>query len=119
MEISISKEVLPSLEEYGFAETVLGDPKGCLRQYRNATGLHAREYSDRFVVHKDQVDPRTDPVGHLTKDAPEMLLAAGAAFALSTRRRSSANTNGHFSPVIIYLSFLSINRILQVLKKII
>lgn len=118
MEISISKEVVPSLEEYGFVETVLGDPKGSERQYRNSTGLHAREYDDRFVVHRDEVDPRVDPIGHLVKDSPETLLALGAALALSQNgKRSGTNAKGSFNPLLFFLSFLSFNKILGIIKK--
>jgi hypothetical protein len=77
--ISISKEVLPSLDGLGFSETILGERRGSLRQYRNASGIHVREYPDRFVIHRDRVDPRSDPLGHLVKDSPETLLAFGTA----------------------------------------
>ncbi len=30
------------------------------------------------MVHKDRVDPREDPVGHLLEDAPELAAAIGA-----------------------------------------
>ena len=54
----VSKEVLPSLDGFEFDETLLGDPRGCLRQYRGANGLHVREYENYFEIHQDQVDPR-------------------------------------------------------------
>jgi hypothetical protein len=118
MEISISKEVLQSVEELGFTETVLGDSKGSSRQYRNSTGLHVREYDDRFVVHRDEGDPRVDPIGHLMKDSPETLFALGAALAIS-KTMSSERVKGKnsFSPLVFLVSFLSLNRILGFLKK--
>jgi hypothetical protein len=120
MEISISKEILPSLEGYGFTETVLGDPKGSRRRYRNSTGLHVREYHDRFMVHEDNIDPRVDPIGHLVKDSPETLLALGTAFVFSRNRMSAStrpNGKGSFSPLIFFLSFVSIKKLLGVIKK--
>lgn len=76
----------------GAEETMLGLPKGSIKQYRLDT-MHIREYKDGFEVHWDKVDPRKDPVGHLVKDAPEYLAAGlaavfiGAAFAYLVKRR--------------------------------
>ena len=120
MEISISKEVLPSLEEYGFAETLLGDARGSIRQYRNSSGLHVREYRDKFVVHEDKVDPRVDPIGHLIRDSPETLFAFGGAFLLSQNKRNASSGSigrSSFSSLVFILSFLSLNKILGVLKR--
>ena len=118
MEISISKEVLPSVEELGFTETILGDSKGSLKQYRNSTGLHIREYDDRFVVHRDEVDPRVNPIGHMVRDSPETIFALGAALAISKKMSSErANGKSSFSPWVFLVSFLSLNRILGFLKK--
>ena len=55
----------------GAEETKLGDKKGALKQYRKGN-LHIREYKDKFTVHTDKVDPRTDPMGHLIHDAQEV-----------------------------------------------
>jgi len=61
--------------------TILGEPHGANRQYRYGN-LHIREYDNEFLVHTDKVDPRKDPVGHLIRDAPEVLVGiAGAALA--------------------------------------
>ena len=62
----------------GAEETMLGLPKGSIKQYRLDT-MHIREYKDGFEVHWDKVDPRKDPVGHLVKDAPELLVLGIAA----------------------------------------
>ena len=120
MEISISKEVLPSLEENGFTETLLGDARGSIRQYRNSGGLHVLEYHDKFVVHEDEVDPRVDPVGHLIKDSPETLFALGAAYLLSQSHNGVSSKSSRyvsFSPLVFILSFLSLNRILGLIKR--
>ena len=121
----ISKEVLPSLEGFGFVETTLGDPEGSLRQFRNTTGIHAREYEEYFEVHKDRVDPRTNPLGHLICDSPETLVAFGAASILSggflaaksksTSPDSILSTLG--SPLDFFKLFLSLNRFFRALKK--
>jgi hypothetical protein len=110
----VSKEVLPSLDGFEFVETLLGDPKGCLRQYRGANGLHVREYEEYFEIHQDQVDPRVDPLSHLVRDSPETLVAFGATSILnsSTTKRSRS----FFGPLSFLLIFLSLNRILRKLK---
>lgn len=76
-EIFISKEVLTTLPEE-YRETVVGDRRGALRQYRHPSGMHVREYRDGFVVHRDRFDPRAHPVSHLLSDSPETMLALGA-----------------------------------------
>lgn len=116
MEISISKEVLPSIEEYGFEETILGDPKDSQKQYRNSTGLHAREYADRYVIHRDQVDPRVDPMGHLVKDSPETLLSLGGAF-IASREAGYESKPISLNPLVFIITFLSLNRIFRLIKK--
>ena len=120
MEISISKDVLPSLEIYGFTETILGDRKGSTKQYRSSSDLHVREYHDKFVVHEDKVDPRIDPIGHLMKDSPETLIAFGAALLLSQNKRCFSSTQGKYSsfnPMVFVLSLLTLNKLLGILKK--
>ncbi len=53
--------------------TSLGQKNGARKQYRYGN-LHIREYDDKFLVHMDKVDPRSDPLGHLAFDAPEVLI---------------------------------------------
>lgn len=112
-EITIYKEVLQSLDEDVFQETFLGDPQGAIRQYRSASGVHVREYADRFVVHVDYFDPRTAPIAHLLVDSPESVFAFGAA-SLFSRRGGEKRTNSSFFSLI--LAFLSFNRLFRVLK---
>lgn len=52
----------------------LGYPKGSIAQYRGKHGLHILEYRDHYEYHRDVVDPRKDPIGHLAVDAPETIL---------------------------------------------
>ena len=115
MEISISKEVLPTVEEFGFEETILGDPKDSLKQYRNSTGLHAREYEDSFVIHRDQVDPRVDPLGHLMKDSPETLFSLTGAFISS--RKAGSEERSVPGPLTFIIAFLSLNRLFRLIKR--
>ncbi|ABK78130.1 hypothetical protein CENSYa_1508 [Cenarchaeum symbiosum A] len=61
-----------------FEETRLGYPMGSTRQYRFGR-LHVHEYEDRYVAHMDNANPRYDPLGHLVKDAPEVLIGLGGA----------------------------------------
>jgi hypothetical protein len=119
MEISISKDVLPTLEGYDLEETILGDPKGCIKQYRNSSGLHVREYSDRFVIHRDEVDPRDDPIGHLIRDSPETLLSFGSALFISQRHRNASEdkSSSSINPLFLILALLSLNRIFRAIKR--
>jgi hypothetical protein len=118
----ISKEVLPSLEGFGFVETVLGDPNGSLKQYRNSTGVHVREYKEYFEVHKDRFDPRVNPARHLLYDSPETLLAFGAASlltrGLSSKRESEKYpASAYGNPLAFLRIFLSLNHFFRFLKK--
>ena len=76
-EIEIPKEIREFIPENA-EETVLGDPKNAKKQYRYGK-LHIREYENKYLVHMDKVDPRTDPIGHLINDAPEILVGVGCA----------------------------------------
>lgn len=67
--IIVPKSVRPIID---YEETYLGNKKGANRQFRFGS-LHIREYDDYYTVHKDKIDPRTDPFGHLLLDAPEYL----------------------------------------------
>ena len=79
-EIRVPREVrefMPGWTE----ETILGERHGARRQYRYGR-LHIREYDDEFLVHTDREDPRQNPLGHIVRDAPEILAGlAGAALA--------------------------------------
>lgn len=81
-EIRVPREVrefMPSWAE----PTLLGDPRGAARQYRYGN-LHIREYAGHYTVHADRADPRRDPLGHLVRDAPEVLAAAAAGLSAGT-----------------------------------
>jgi hypothetical protein len=68
--IIVPKSVRPIIE---YEETYLGSKEGANRQFRSGT-LHIREYDEYYTVHRDKIDPRTDPLGHLLLDAPEYLV---------------------------------------------
>ncbi|MCV0393403.1 MAG: hypothetical protein K5790_08985 [Nitrosopumilus sp.] len=76
-EIEVPKELREFMLD-GAEETILGQKNGAVKQYRYGN-LHIREYNDKFLVHSDIVDPRKDPIGHLVKDAPEVLVGLACA----------------------------------------
>ena len=102
--IPIGRELsLPKYQtilETDFEETPLGHLHGAIRQYRGPFQTHVREYLDRYVVHRDRVDPRIDPLGHLICDAPDDLvglalggtLAIGAGKWVYDERKGSSDT---------------------------
>ncbi|HEY6882441.1 MAG TPA: hypothetical protein VI278_00205 [Nitrososphaeraceae archaeon] len=69
--IIIPKSVRPIID---YRETCIGDKKGAKRQFRHGN-LHIREYDNHYTIHRDKIDPRTDPLAHLVVDAPEYLIA--------------------------------------------
>jgi hypothetical protein len=116
----ISKDILPSIEEFGFVETILGDPDGSLRQFRSSTGLHVREYEGHFEIHRDKVDPRANPIGHLVKDSPETLLAFGTASLLShvfSRKDANDSKHAYGNPLDFLSMFFFLNRFFRALKR--
>jgi hypothetical protein len=75
--IIVPKSVRPIID---YKETSLGNKKGAKRQFRYGN-LHIREYDDYYTVHRDNVDPTEDAIGHLLSDAPEYLAGTiSAAF---------------------------------------
>lgn len=74
-EILLSKKKIPKLPEC-FEETLLGESKNAIRQFRGPYGSHVREYENCWELHRDVADPRVDPIGHLINDAPHILRAA-------------------------------------------
>ncbi len=77
-EIEVPKEIRPFMLEEA-EETKLGQKNGADKQYRYGN-LHIREYEDKYMVHMDKIDPRKDPLGHLVRDAPEILIGLASAF---------------------------------------
>ena len=71
-EIEVPKQLRQFMLE-GARETKLGDKKGAKKQYRYGS-LHIREYDNKYTVHTDKYDPRSDPIHHLVWDAPEVLV---------------------------------------------
>ena len=63
-----------------FKNTELGHSIGAIRQYRGPYATHIREYTHHYCLHRDRIDPRHDPLGHLIYDAPDDL--AGLALGL-------------------------------------
>ena len=91
-EIEVPKELREFMLE-GAEETFLGQKNGADKQYRYGN-LHIREYSDKFLIHTDKIDPRKDPIGHLVYDAPEVLIGlACAIFGGSQIAKKLVNNN--------------------------
>lgn len=86
-EIEIPKEVRHFMLE-GAEETILGQKNGAKKQYRYGN-LHIREYDHKYLVHMDTVDPRKDPLGHLIKDAPEILVGITSGIVAAKKVSSS------------------------------
>ena len=76
-EIEVPKHLRQFMLE-GAQETKLGDKKGAKKQYRYGN-LHIREYDDKYTVHTDKYDPRSDPIRHLMWDSPEVLIGLAGA----------------------------------------
>lgn len=78
-DIRFSKREFPSLPMC-FKPTIWGEPRlGMVGQYRCGL-LHAYDFGDYWLIHKDRKNPETHPWEHLVEDAPHLLLA-GAAIA--------------------------------------
>lgn len=86
-EIEIPKEVRHFMPDEA-EETVLGQKNGATKQYRYGN-LHIREYSDKYLVHMDKVDPRQDPMGHLIRDSPEILIGIATGIIAGKKVTSS------------------------------
>ncbi len=91
---NIPKEAMPQLPKC-FQRTVLGEMvNGSVGQFRGPHGAHTYEFQDRWAIHRDQIDAKENPLGHLIKDAPEYLasifLGALAGLALSRRPKRQA-----------------------------
>ncbi len=85
-EIDVPKHLRQFMLE-GARETKLGDKKGAKKQYRYGN-LHIREYEDKYTVHMDKYDPRSDPIRHLVWDAPEVLIGLAGAIIGGSKVRS-------------------------------
>ncbi len=85
-EIDVPKHLRQFMLE-GARETKLGDKKGAKKQYRYGN-LHIREYDDKYTVHMDKYDPRSDPIRHLVWDAPEVLIGLAGAIIGGSKVRS-------------------------------
>ncbi len=82
-DVVVSKTKVPPPNDYdGFVESI-GEPDLQKRDFRrriNGTEcMHVKEYSDYYKVHRDRVDPKYDPIGHLIEDSPEVPAGLAAA----------------------------------------
>jgi len=88
-DVEIAKSSVPHPLKEGFTIQI-GDPWGQLADYglrvQSGKGIHVREYANTYIVHWDNVDPLSDPIGHLVQDAPHWIIIGALAsfFALLT-----------------------------------
>ena len=92
------------------------------KQYRYGN-LHIREYPDKFLVHTDRVDPREDPLGHLIRDAPEILIGmacglfTGLKVAKQFQDKKSSIATGIISSLVSgYLGYVGTKKIKNYLE---
>lgn len=59
----------------------MGHLGGAIKQFRGPLCSHLRVFRNHATLHRDAIDPRVDPVGHMFVDASDDLvgLAVGAA----------------------------------------
>ena len=109
-EIEVPKELREFMLEKA-EETFLGQKNGAYKQYRYGN-LHIREYDDKFLVHTDKVDPRENPIGHLIRDAPEVLVglacaALGGAKVISALKQKKSPVAGIVGSLVLgYAGYL-------------
>jgi len=109
-EIEVPKELREFMLEEA-EETLLGQKNGAYKQYRYGN-LHIREYDDKFLVHTDKVDPRENPIGHLIRDAPEVLVglacaALGGAKVISALKQKKSPVAGIVGSLVLgYAGYL-------------
>ena len=120
-EIEVPKELREFMLEDA-KETVLGQTNGAYKQYRYGN-LHIREYPDKFLVHTDRVDPREDPLGHLIRDAPEILIGVACGLFTGLKvgkqfqdKKSSIATGIISSLVSGYLGYVGTKKIKNYLE---
>lgn len=79
----------------------MGHPNGSKKQYRY-NNLHILEYEDHFDVHVDEVDPRSNPLGHAVRDAPEILvgIACGTLGGLYVGKKVHRYTNSKAGGIV-------------------
>jgi hypothetical protein len=78
--LEVPKSEMPALPQE-FEPTTLGTPlwiahPGATSQSRAPDALHAYEVGNVWMIHRDQCDPKKDPIGHAFRDAPELPIAA-------------------------------------------
>jgi hypothetical protein len=124
-EIVISKEILPELPP-SYEKTLLGDKRRASKQYRSSSNVHVREYDDKYVVHIDVADPRSNPIGHLVKDSPETIAAFATSMCIvkdSIKKSESMKGRNDFlfsglGLLTFLTSFFVLNDFFKVLKRI-
>lgn len=61
----------------------IGYPQGrSLKQWRDGV-VHVHETPTHYLLHRDQVDPHRDPIGHLLVDTPALARRIAAALVVA------------------------------------
>jgi hypothetical protein len=72
-DLSYSKFDLPHPLQAGFVPRI-GEQKGQIADYgmtvADGRGVHVLEFQGCYLIHWDEVDPITNPIGHIVRDAP-------------------------------------------------
>lgn len=93
-DLRIPKWRLPRLpQQFEEISDFLGDKRDALRQYRGPYNTHVLEYHEEWSFHRDYADPRTDALGHLLLDAPEIAvgLATGAKVEIDAHAKGESS----------------------------
>ncbi|HID26441.1 MAG: hypothetical protein ACE5KT_02405 [Methanosarcinales archaeon] len=102
-----------------FKPTYLGEMMPpFIRQFRGPYNTHVHELSDKWVLHKDQKDPRKNPILHLLLDAPEYPTAISSGFtaALMAYHIQKSLPNAilkGFIALLFMLSFLKTKKLVK------
>lgn len=89
-DVEISKESFDRviLQKYVLQRyhSIFGDPDGQIANYRiplkDGSGIHIKEYDNKYKIHWDNSNLATDPVGHLINDAPHHIVTILGALIL-------------------------------------
>ncbi len=76
-DVILDKTEIPHPSQSGFKKSI-GEIKGQVADWRltlrDGSCLHVVEFPQHYSIHRDQVNPDNDPLGHIVKDAPHWIL---------------------------------------------
>jgi hypothetical protein len=72
--LEVSKANVPHPRNRNRYNERAGQPQGQLQDFgrglADGRGIHIKEYDNHFKIHWDKRHPGSDPIGHITQDAP-------------------------------------------------